>query len=437
MMSFKILQSLGRGGFGEVFVCERESDGSRFAMKRLLSTSDSDTVARFQREIRLLSNLDHPNVVRVIAKNLSKEPYYYVMPLYDHSLQHEIPSLVGDETRIPKIFTAVLDAMDYAHREDVIHRDLKPANILMNDDSNLVVADFGIGRQLDSESTRQTVSGFGLGTALYMAPEQWRDAKHADARADIYSLGRVLYELYSGPLTDMGQDIAKVPSGIEFLVNRCTNQDPEKRFQTVASLKLAYRTLLDAPPDHGELQELMDLQTRLSVPSNYDSNELERFLLLFLKHHQVDDDLLSAAMMTLHAEAIADLHRLEPDAIKQLVEQFCEDTASRNWGFSYTDDIAKQCQYIFHAVDDPEIRAMLTACVASVGTNHNRWFVMQVAANLIQHEKTPAERLALLERLQRLEPWILVGVGEFVKVTKLDPVLLPLLKPDGESAEPP
>ena len=298
----------------------------------------------------------------------------------------------------------------------------------MNDDSDVAVADFGLGRELDSESTRQTTSGFGLGTALYMAPEQWRSAKHADARSDVYALGRILYELYSGPLNDMTQDVSKLPPEIGLLVTRCTHTDPTKRVQTAGELRSLYVTLVGSSGRQDDTQELASLRAKLSEPGEFDRSELEKFLYLLRKYHSVEEDLLAGTMMSLHADVVAALYRCNPDATKQLLERFCDEVTSRQWAFAYTDEIAQQCRVMFEAVEDPEIRAMLAACVAYMGVSHNRWCVMKVAAGLIQGDKSPAERIALLEQLGSLGQGILAGVGAYVTVERLDPALVPLLK---------
>src|SRR5262249_16878416 len=167
-------------------LCIREEDGNVFAKKKLLPGVDPVGIRRFQHEVRLLARLDHPNIVKVMAFQLQTPPYWYVMPRYDHTLHQEIPSLVGDTSRIIPIFTSVLAGIEYAHGEGVIHRDLKPGNVLMNEDDDLVITDFGLGRALHPEISRNTITGFGMGTFLYMAPEQMTDAKNADRRADIY-----------------------------------------------------------------------------------------------------------------------------------------------------------------------------------------------------------------------------------------------------------
>ena len=430
MTRFRTLQSLGRGGFGEVFVCERHNDGKRFAMKRLLPTLDPVTIRRFKREIRLLSALDHPHIVRVVARQLDQEPYHYVMPLYRGSLRDEISTLVGDDARIATIFSAVLDAIVYAHERNVIHRDLKPDNILINSDSDLAVADFGLGRELDSESTRQTISGSGLGTALYMAPEQWRSARNADARSDIYALGRILYELYTGPLTDMTHDVSTLPPGIGLLVVRCTHSDSEKRIQTAGELRSLYGVLIESSGGHDDTRQLESLRAQFSEPGDLDRTELETFLHLLMRYHPVEEGLLVRVVMDLHADVITALYELDPDTTRQLVEGFCDEVSSTTWGFDYTDTIARQCQMVFGAVDDAEIRAMLAACLAYVGVRHNRWLVMKVAAGLIEGDRTPAERIAFLERLGALGQDILTGVGTYATVARLDAALVPLLKPE-------
>ena len=123
MANYRPLDSLGHGGFGEVFVCQRETDGETFAMKVLAAKQEADTVARFRREVQLLSRLDHPNVVKVVAMQLDAEPLSYVMPLYSTSLQRELADIAGDENRITKVFTSILNGVVYAHAEGVIHRD--------------------------------------------------------------------------------------------------------------------------------------------------------------------------------------------------------------------------------------------------------------------------------------------------------------------------
>ena len=239
---------LGSGGCGEIWLCTRKEDGNVFAKKKLLRSVDPVDIRRFQHEVRLLARLDHPNIVKVMAFHLQTPPYWYIMPRYDHTLYREIPSLVGDTSRIIPIFTSVLAGIEYAHGEGVIHRDLKPENVLMNGDDDLVITDFGLGRAMDPEFTRNTVTGFGMGTFLYMAPEQMTDAKNADRRADIYSLGRILFEMFTGRLQNLLTDTSSLDPGIAHLIDKCTQADPQRRYGSVGELKHEVFSVMGVAP---------------------------------------------------------------------------------------------------------------------------------------------------------------------------------------------
>src|SRR4051812_43300044 len=114
MAKYSDLRIIGAGTFGEVTECQRDTDGERFARKRLLASADRDGTTRFVREARILSKLDHPNVIRVIATHLDKPPHSFVMPLYRGSLEAELPSVFGQHDRIAKIFLGILHGMEYA-----------------------------------------------------------------------------------------------------------------------------------------------------------------------------------------------------------------------------------------------------------------------------------------------------------------------------------
>ena len=430
MPNYRRLASRGGGGFGEVFVCQRDTDNETFAMKVLLPDQDDDTVKRFKREVRLLSSLDHPNVVKVVDMQLDTKRLSYVMPLYATSLDKELEGIAGDEGRIAKIFTSILDAVVYAHAEGVIHRDLKPGNILMNHDGDLVVSDFGLGRRLDSKSLL-TTSKVGIGTPLYTAPEQWTDLKNVDERTDVFSLGRILLVLYTGSQAPT-QDLSQLPDAIALVVNRCTQPDPARRFPSVVLLKKAFVSLADSGHPQGELQELLALRAQFSIPGDHVPEDLDRFILLLAKHHDKEEDLLHQTLMAVHADVIGVLLKTHFGVMKGFLDQFLTDAAGRSWGFSYTDKIAGQCKTIFEVTDDPEVRAALAVTVGIIGVGHNRWYVIGVARDLLQGEKTPAERMALVAQLEGLDNWLKRQLGESLMATQLDPALLPLLKPDAE-----
>jgi serine/threonine protein kinase len=213
MAKYEDKHCIDTGGFSEVWQCVRNTDGVIFAKKKLKDSANEDDIRRFSQEVRLLSSLDHPNNVKVISMRLKRAPYFYIMPFYKNSLQHIIQTINGRESEIQMIFGHILDGVEYAHLQGKIHRDLKPQNILLNSLTDVVVSDFGLGRQLNASSSRYTLTGHGLGTFPYMPPEQTTNAKNADERSDVYSLGRILYELYTG-ITMPGQNMNLLPPPI-------------------------------------------------------------------------------------------------------------------------------------------------------------------------------------------------------------------------------
>ena len=271
----------------------------------------------------------------------------------------------------------------------------------------------------------------GLGTLFYTAPEQWTDLKNVDARADVFSLGQILHALYTGSQAPT-QDTSELPDAIALIVNGCTHRAPARRFPSVVLLREAFVSLADSGQPQGQLQELLALRAQFSTPTDPATQDLDRFILLLAKHHESEEDLLHQTLMDVHADVIGALLKKHPATMKGLLDQFLTDAASRSWEFSYTDRIAGQCRAIFDVTDDPEVRAALAVTIGTIGVGHNRYYVIGVAQNLLQGEKTTAERMALAARWDALDDWIKRDLGNSLKATDLDPALLPLFKPDAE-----
>ena len=429
MIKYRNLVSIGRGGFGEVWKCLRETDGQEFAKKKLI-VNDPSAKERFQKEVRILAKLDHPNIISIIARHLKEEPLWYAMPLYSHSLDSEITKLLDDLPRIQKLFGAILDGMEYAHAEGVLHRDLKPANVLMNNDDDVVITDFGLGRIIDSESTRLISTGEWMGSVFYMSPEQLRDTKSADERSDIFSLGRILYELFTGPLTSAIQDTTSLDPAIAQIINRATRPDPDDRFQSVSDLKKAWNAVVNASDslsDYERIKEIVAALTAARDPSESDTSELLQILGRYLD----DNDLLHDTLMAIPAEAIALMAEENLPLVRGIVGRFVEHITSQGWSFSYTDSIGNQCRRVFELIDDPPIRAELLFCIVEVGVSHHRWRVMTVAKQLFERRRSKAESLALAERFKDKPPSLMGWIRDEVSRAKLDDILLELICESG------
>jgi serine/threonine-protein kinase len=249
-MPYRNRKPVGAGSFGDVVQAD-ELDGSGnvvrtgLAIKRLapMSRRDEEDVARFRREVALMQGLSHPNIIEVLDADLDDEAPFFVMPLAERTLQREMgrpraPFAVR-EAWARDVFSAMAAAVAHAHVHGVIHRDLKPANVLFVR-GVLKVADFGLGKDLTSETTALTRSDAELGTPLYRAPEQVR-GRDAGMPADVFALGKILAEMLTGNEPTLGvPDINAVPYHYREYVATCCSRDPSDRY---ADADVALRAL--------------------------------------------------------------------------------------------------------------------------------------------------------------------------------------------------
>ena len=194
-------ESLGKGAFATVWKAKSSKTGRIVALKVLPANLCSEKVSRrFAREIRLLSELDHPNVAKIYDSQIGDELAYYAMDLFTQGTLDEFVrkrSLGGIE--IIKMFCSVLCGLEHLHSNGIIHRDMKPSNIMIDDNDQPRIVDFGLGKSMfnavkvDPEITLDQAV---MGTPLFMSPEQARgDRKAVDQRTDIYAAAVILYVL--------------------------------------------------------------------------------------------------------------------------------------------------------------------------------------------------------------------------------------------------
>ena len=273
---YTVLEKLGQGGMGAVYRAEQHSVGREVAVK-VVNTSlvtDAEVIKRFLREAKLASKLAHPNAVAVLDFNQTEDGVFYlVMELVSgRTLDQVIRSeRVFKPERVVRIGTQVLDALDGAHALSIVHRDLKPSNImLLSQGRDLVkVLDFGLAKSVSPDATSTTMTGIGavVGTPAFMPPEL-ATGQPCDGRADLYSLGVILYLLGSGRLPFASESVHElvamhgsaepappmtgVPHRLAQVIDRLLQKDPAKRYQTAAEALQALETSLAiVTPPHG------------------------------------------------------------------------------------------------------------------------------------------------------------------------------------------
>jgi len=221
---YRIVRELGQGGMGSVYLGAHVETGQEFAVKVLAPElgKDKEFLVRFRREVQLLSKLDHPNIVRLFEAGTEDNLHYYVMEFVTgESLEEYLK-----RTRLTELDTGlhflkqIASGLQAAHSVGIIHRDIKPSNVLL-DGMTVKITDFGIARGIDS--TRVTTTGGIIGTPEYIAPEQ-AEGTSVDHRVDIYSLGVLAYNIFTGHLPFQGKTALEIIQKHRFAIYESPRQ---------------------------------------------------------------------------------------------------------------------------------------------------------------------------------------------------------------------
>ncbi len=252
---YQIIEEIGRGGMAVVYKGIQSSLNRTVAIKVLPAgfARDREFIARFDREAETIARLSHPNIIQIIDRGREEGVCYFVMEFVDGlSLDDFLKSQTLTYRQLLDIAIQVGRALAYAHGKGIVHRDLKPSNILIARDSLTVkVADFGLVQlaQGGGELSTLTQSNIAMGTLEYMAPEQRRDARNVDCRADIFAFGIILYEMFTGQLPvghfrRPGEINREIPRGLDEIILKCLKPNPDERFQSAGELSRALGAVL-------------------------------------------------------------------------------------------------------------------------------------------------------------------------------------------------
>jgi serine/threonine protein kinase len=269
---YHILEQLGEGGMATVYKAydtrlERDVAVKMLRTDQFIPAQLDMVLQRFEREAKALAKLKHPNIVNILDFGEHEGRPYLVMEYLPggtlkQKLGHAVPWQGAFQVLLP-----IARGLAYAHQHNLIHRDVKPANILVDENEEPILTDFGIAKLLEgAEGHTLTGTGVGLGTPEYMAPEQGMGASAIDARADIYSLGIVLYEMVTGrkpyvadtpmavvlkqmtdPLPRPTDFVPGLPESVEKILFKALAKQPEDRYMDMNALIAAMEGLLASP----------------------------------------------------------------------------------------------------------------------------------------------------------------------------------------------
>lgn len=256
---YVLVEQIAKGGMATIYRAFDPNMG-RFVALKVLHRSiagDPRSMERFQRESKLVIHLEHPHLLPIYDYSASHDPPYIVMRYLEGiTLSGVLDKVVPPPGEVAFMVRQIAAALDYAHRQGVVHRDIKPSNILIDQDGNAFITDFGIARMMGmADGLTITHPGFTIGTPGYMAPEQSTEHIRVDHRADIYSLGVLLFRLLTGRLPYRGDTLAELigqhasaaipnvsdinpdlPSELNAVVAKALAKEPEDRYQSATAL---------------------------------------------------------------------------------------------------------------------------------------------------------------------------------------------------------
>ena len=300
--NYLILDKIGAGGMGDVYLAEHRRMKRQVALKTLPATMTKDvqSIQRFQREVQAAAKLTHPNIVTAHDADEANGVHYFVMEYVegiDLSAVVKKRGVLKVDVAIGYILQAA-KGLEFAHNKGVIHRDIKPANLLLDNDGCVKILDMGLARIEDEAheipATQLTQDGSVMGTVDYMAPEQAKDTHTADARSDIYSLGCSLYYLLTGESVYRGSTMVNrimahqndpIPSltgkhilisqDVDAVFQKMVAKKPEDRFQSMSEVIVAIEncvqmkssSTVSTEPSDPELHKFLQSQRMASSPT--------------------------------------------------------------------------------------------------------------------------------------------------------------------------
>ena len=268
---YELLGELGRGGMGVVFKARETTTQRLVCIKMMLAGeyASPDAVRRFQVETEAAASLDHPNIVPIYRAGETRGIPYFVMKFVDgkplNKAQRE--DLTSDPRTVSQLMSKICQAVHFAHARGILHRDLKPANILLDNNGEPHITDFGLAKKIDDDAG-QTRTGMIMGTPDYMSPEQAVGRNDlVTVTSDVYALGSVLFDLLTGQppfksativetLTRVTKEPARTPTmlnkrvgrDLETICLKCLEKDPAKRYQSAAAVAEELQRYLQGEP---------------------------------------------------------------------------------------------------------------------------------------------------------------------------------------------
>lgn len=393
--NYIIEDKIGEGGMGLVLKVNDVIDGVQYALKYCKETDDK-SINRFKREVKIASETKHQNIVEVLVINLENNPPYFIMPLAKGSVHDIIKNIIGDFDKVLTIFEQMCKGVTALHNSGKYHRDIKPRNALILQNGTVAITDFGLARLINRESSTHTSSNDFLGTFGYHAPEQI-EAKNADARTDVFQLGKSFYEMYTSDYPFLINP-KKLPAGLVYIIQKATSPEREDRYQTVSDLLQAIQSFKkslnpkDNPKDALE-NKLIEINKLLL--SGYFREEHCIELIDLLGNNSKDFELFIDYFDKIPNQILKILATQLQDRFEPILNVYTENLVTYfnevRIDFSYAETVASKMSTIFTSTNNMQFKGIALRNTLRAAIRCNRFNAMDTFNYLLQLVKNDEE----------------------------------------------
>ena len=386
--NYNIIKKIGKGGFGEVYIAEK--DDTNFALK-VCSKSDEESIHRFNREVRLMESVKSENVIEVLDYDFKNTPPFFVMPLCQGALSTKdynsnVEMLINDVLQICDGLEAL-----HNHPQRIVHRDINPNNILIDNDK-LKLSDLGLGKFEERDRPILTPSSIMLGTEGFAPPEFYKigGTKNATISSYIYQLGKTIYALYTHE-SPAYINMDKIPAGLFYIIRKCTNINPSERYANVSDLKAALNNHLkilkgEDNPYTSFDKLLTEMQGKRITKEHVDN------LFNILYEFKDDSELFYTKVKALPIDYFSLLNtgdlQIFMDVYNGVVTDL-DNNGKLNW--SDAENVASQMKKIFNSTIDIDIRTNALRITLFFAATFNRYAAMDIFNSMLKAVKNDDE----------------------------------------------
>lgn len=385
----KHIRDIDSGGFGRVDEVEL-GHGTRVARKTFHPQFGTDEEKeklrkRFEREVRIQSQISHPNIMPILDSDLSADPPWFTMPLASKSYETQIAEDRHSGNMDVEPWNDILAGVEELHRLGYVHRDLKPQNVLFVAD-RWVVSDFGLILPTMRDTTVLTGTRSAYGSRSYAAPEQARDFRHTPEQADIFALGCILHDIVDRYPARVPFAQATTTGPYAAIIEKATELDPARRFPTIAALRSAlfdiWRTA-SFPPPQGSVADRIE-----NLLANLDALPVWEDYIRYLEDPATPQTDRSQALEAINADMIERLHQIDPIWFGRLVESICGWAAGSGFAWDYCDVVGDRLVRAYR-LGGTRVKCSIVEATLELAVSHNRWKVMGQAGRMLDADAEP------------------------------------------------